>query len=291
MSIRYLATSLSGSTLAAGEFERKVHVWDLAAANHLASFDTILSAGGTRLAITGDGKVCIAAAYYLEGVAAYSTTGTEVWRRKDLTKAQKIKVSLDDHRVYCSFDEKSCQVLNRDSGKTIKAWPGVRNVWESPYEAVMLIEKRTLELQTPDEKKVATLPRETFAVLHVAFAPSLVCVSESTGPLRCLSTKTGKEIWRYAQQGQHFLKLAFAEGANAFVGVCWPYERGGSFRLLRFEPEPGEVSDVADLGPSGNFSFCKRGSRLISSDGSVIDSVTGQREFVMPFPVRRESGT
>src|SRR5579871_6731737 len=131
MLIRHLATSWSGSAIAAGEFEHTVHAWDLPAEKHLATFPTILDFGGTRLAITRDGNNCIAAAYHVEGIAAYGTPdGAEKWRRKDLKKAQTIRISLDDRRVYACFDTRSCQVLNRESGKTIKTWPGVRDVWE-----------------------------------------------------------------------------------------------------------------------------------------------------------------
>ena len=290
MSIRHLATSFSGSILAAGEFEYTVHIWDMNTAERLAAFDTILSPGGTRLAIAGDGKTCIAAAYYVEGVAGYSSpTGVEIWRRKDLKKAQTIRVSLDDRCVYCSFDEAPCQVLNRETGKTIKTWPAVRDVWESPYERLMLAEKRLLVIQTPDEESVTTIARETFAVLSVAFGPGLVCVSESGGALRCLRTTTGEEVWHAAQDGQHFLEVSYAEEVKAFVGVRWPYERGGSHRLLHFRPESGAASEVADLGPKGNFSFCQRGSHLVSSDGSVFHSVTGRRVVVLPFPNRDKS--
>src|SRR5262249_2314507 len=128
-------------------------------------------------------------------------------------------------------------------------------------------------------------PAESFGVLCVAFAPGSVCVSESTGPLRCLDTQTGDERWRFQEKGQHFLKMAFSEHAQAFVGVCWPYERGGSFRLLRFEPQSGDVSAVTELGNAGKFEFCLRGTRLLSSDGSVLDSATGHPEGMLAFPV------
>jgi len=154
-----------------------------------------------------------------------------------------------------------------------------------------LVEKRTLVLQTPKDKKLATFARESFAVLCVAFAPGLICISKSTGPLRCLRTKTGEEVWHFTQKDQHFLELAYAEENKVFVGVCWPYERGGSHRLLRFAPQSGDLTEVLDLGPSGEFAFCQRGSRLISSNGSVIDSVTGRTEFTLPFPVRSKRGS
>src|SRR5262249_36325207 len=277
MLIRHFASSWSGSVIAAAEFERTVHVWDVAAERHLATFPTIMDPGGTRLAVTPDGKTCIAAAYHVEGIAGYAaSTGTEVWRRKDRKKTQTLRVSLDGGRVYACFDNRSCQVLNRETGKTIETWAGVRDVWESPYEPVMLLEKRPLVLQTPDERKIANIPAESFAVLSAAFGPGLVCVSESGGPLRCLNTKTGAERWRFQEKGQHFLELSFAEQAQVFVGICWPYERGGSFRLLRFDPQTGVVSVAAELGKAGRFEFCLRGTRLLSSDGSVMDSATGR---------------
>jgi outer membrane protein assembly factor BamB len=286
MLIRHLATSWSGSVIAAAEFERTVYVWDVAGGRHLATFPTIMDYGGTRLALTPDGQHCIAAAYHVEGIAAYDASdGTEVWRRKDLKKTQTLRVSLDGRRVYACFDNRSCQILNRETGKTIKTWAGVRDVWESPYQPVMLFEKRTLLLQSSEERKIARIPAETFAVLCVSFGPGLACVSESGGPLRCLETQTGEERWRFQEKGQHFLKFAFAEQAQSLVGVCWPYERGGSFRLLRFEPKSGEATVVADLGKAGEFEYCLRGTRLLSSDGSVIESATGQRVGMLAFPV------
>jgi hypothetical protein len=245
-----------------------------------------MDAGGTRLAVTPDGRNCIAAAYHVEGIAGYAASdGTEVWRRKDLKKTQTLRISLDGRRVYACFDNRSCQVLNRETGKTIKTWAGVRDVWESPYQPVMLLEKRTLVLQSPEERKIASVRAETFAVLCVAFGPGLVCVSESTGPLRCLSTETGEERWRFQEKGQHFLEVAFAEQTQAFVGVCWPYEHGGSFRLLRFEPQSGEASVVTELGKAGEFEFCLRGTRMLLSDGSVMDSATGDPVGKLAFPV------
>jgi outer membrane protein assembly factor BamB len=285
MVIRHLATSWSGSVIAAGEFEHIVHVWDLQAERHLATFPTILDFGGRRLAITADGKNCFAAAYQNEGIAAYATAdGSEIWHRKNLKNIQTLRISEDDRCVYACFDDRSCHVLCRETGETIKSWAGVRNVWESPYQPVLLLEMQTLVLQSLQEQRITSFGKETFAVLCVAFAPGLVCVSESTGPLRCLDTLTGEERWRFVEKGHHFLEVAFSESTAAFVGVCWHYERGGSFRLLRFQPQSGEVSVVADLGTTERFKFCVRGTRLVSWGGTVMDTETGYRQGVLGFP-------
>ena len=284
MSVRQLATSLSGPMVAAGEFEHRVHIWDVVGRKHRASIDTILDFGGHRLAITEDGLLCFAAAYHVEGIAAYSTVdGAVIWRRKELRKVQSIRPAVDGRRLFCAYDAKACHVLECESGRILRTWPGVRGVWESPYEPLTLLEKRGLVLEAQGGPKVATIARASFAVLSVAFAPGFVCVSESAGPLRCFDTKNGSEIWRATGGGEHVLDLAFAEHAGGFVGVCWSYERSGPQTLRRFELGSGASTVLADLGPTGEFGFCLRGSRLLSSDGSLFDTGTGRRTGRLDF--------
>jgi hypothetical protein len=141
-----------------------------------------------------------------------------------------------------------------------------------------------LVLQSPDERKIVSIPAESFGVLCAAFGPGLVCVSESAAALRCLETQTGRERWRFQEKGQHVLEVAYADQAQAFVGVIWPYECGGAHRLVRFDPPSGKVSIVTELGRAGEFKFCLRGTRLLSSDGSVVDSATGRRVGMLAFP-------
>jgi hypothetical protein len=60
--IRQLATSRTGRVLAAAEFERVVHLYDLTTSGHLRTLDTILDFGGDRLAISNDGKTLVVGA-------------------------------------------------------------------------------------------------------------------------------------------------------------------------------------------------------------------------------------
>jgi outer membrane protein assembly factor BamB len=288
MIIRQFAATWSGPVLAAGEFEKIVHIWDVESQKHLATFPTIMDFGGSRLAITSDGENLVAANYRLGHIAAYSTVdGTELWRRKDRRELGKVKVSLNDRRVFAFRGKRSYEVLSQETGKTISRLSTVHDLWESPHEQVALVENDKLVLQTADECKLASIARESFAVLDVAFAPGYVCVSESGGPLRCLCSKTGVEVWRFAEMDEHILDITFAEHAGAFVGVIWQYKRGGAKRLLRFDPESGDMAVVADLGKSGEFVFCKRGMRLLSSNGSVMDSATGKQLATLEFPVEQ----
>jgi hypothetical protein len=200
-----------------------------------------------------------------------------------LKKAQYVSVSLDDRRVYCIFDQKASHILDRETGETIITWPGVKRVWESPYESLMLVDEYKLVINGMDDTEIAAIPRKTFAVLCVAFAPGLVCISESGGALRCLETKTGLELWSFSQTGRHFLTLGYAESADSFVGTSWSYELGGSHQLWSFQSVSGKKIRVSDLGKAGEFAFFQRSSRLLASDGTVLDAVTGKTEYTVDF--------
>ena len=204
-------------------------------------------------------------------------------RRTDLKKVQSVSVSIDDRLIDCCFDEKPCHVLNCDTGRTIRSWRGVRSVWESLYEELMLLVKRASSCKrtTKREFRNSSESRSVSSAWRSRFG--FVCVSEAGGPLRCLSTGSGHEVWRFSERGKHFLNLAFSETANAFVCVLWPYERGGRHQLFRFQRETGAVLDVSELPQAAEFAFCQRGSRLITSDGSLINVATGGLEYVLPF--------
>src|SRR5262245_31219051 len=196
MAIRQIATSWAGSAIAAAEFEHTVHIWDLDSGLTEYTMETTLDFGGKRLAISTDGACCIVGAYGPAGLAAYSTVdGVETWRRRDLNKSQDVGVSLDDRRIFCCLDKNRCEVVSRDTGKTLECMRGVRGVWESPYDRVRVLEKQSLIIQSEDGSTVAKLPRTTFGVLSVCAGPGFLCISESAGPVRCLDLSTCEERW------------------------------------------------------------------------------------------------
>ena len=285
--IRHIATSHAGPTLALAEFEQNVYVWDVAAHALVSNFTTTLDFGGTRLAITSDGQHCIVGAYRRHGIAAYAArTGQEVWRRKDLKKVQDIHVSLDDSQLYCGFQGASYHILDRETGQTKAKWRGVKDVWESAYERLLLIEKHDLILRAHDDTRIGAIPRVTFAILSVAFGPRSACVSESGGPVRCFHTQNCDEMWRFIPEpGKHVLRLAYCQATNCFVGVIWPYEHGGSMALIEFAANSGIAREMANLDEPAESEFFGRGSRLVTSDGRVwnVPNGTVAESIVLPF--------
>jgi hypothetical protein len=285
MRIYEVVTSWNGPLVIAGEFERTVHVFHLDSGKHNATFDTIFEFGGERIAITQDGRLCIAAAYNRFGIAAYDVRdGREVWRRKDLKGIQVVRISPDDRQVFCC-DDKPCQLLSRMTGKTSNSLRGVHDIWDSPYAPIRLLGKEALELVTRRGKILAKIPRITFAVLGVAFGPRHVCITESGGPVRCIDLSTRNLLWTHKPvRGVHFLDVVYAEGPGAFAGVSWLFERGGQKMLHRFEPESGTPNLIAELAKPIKTAFCKKGSRLVTTDGEIFDVANGRRIRSLAFP-------
>jgi hypothetical protein len=275
--IRQLATSWAGNVLAAAEFKRTVHLYDLATLQRTRTIETTLDYGGRRLAISDDGRTVIAGAYQVHGIAAYSgETGDELWRRKDLKKVQHVNFNGDNSRVLCCFDARACESLNAGSGKSGNSLRGVRGAWESPYAAIRFLERARDYVIADSERTMAKVPCTSFAALSAAFSRELVCLSESGGPVRALDVRSGAERWRHIPpKGTHFLRVAFAESAGMFVGVSWPFQRGGPMLLERFEGN-GKTVVITEIG-AAEMEFASQGGRLVTAAGAVYDSMTGRQ--------------
>jgi len=93
--VRFLTSSRDGDFLAAAHFHHAVQIWDFRRKRRVAVLETVFESGGRRLAIAGDGGLCVAAGYDEAGLVAYrigralpgaqapaSRWGSDVARRK-----------------------------------------------------------------------------------------------------------------------------------------------------------------------------------------------------------------
>jgi hypothetical protein len=287
--------------VAVAEFKRFIQIWNVKFQRCIAKFETTLDFGGRRLAITRDGLGLVVGAYHDHGVAFYETkSGAEVWRRNDLKKVQRIRVSNDDQRVWCGFEDESFkkkpfEMLNRVSGESEFALEGVADALESVHDDVIIIDGKDrgdFLLVDPEFKKVASIRRTTFAALDFAFAPHRICITESGGLVRCYDVNSGRQQWAYNPgNGIHALVLAYNEAQERFVAITWPYESGGDHQLITLSPHDGDVETLATISDACEFAFCRMGSKLISSDGKIRSSATGEVEGVLDFfPMTENAG-
>ena len=290
--IRHLYAPYDGPRVVGGEHEGTVYVWDLAARRRVSTFGTALDFGGNRLAINPRGDLCAVASYHLGGLACYvADTGEVVSVRDDLKKLHKVAYSPDGSRLYCTAERGPLVVLDAETGTDLARYPSTDNVFCSPFQSVELLSKRRqgpVELREVAGRRLATIERTTFAILDVAFGPDRLCLSESGGPVRCLGTEGGEELWRYTPRpGRHALRLGYSPAAAAFFGVEWPYEKGGAKRLLRLDPGSGKATTVLTVQkPSAKEVFCSRGAALLTTEGELIDVTTGVSKRAFRFPPR-----
>jgi WD40 repeat protein len=283
--IRHLAASRDGSVLAAAEFESTVHLWDLETLAPLRTFETTLDFGGSRLAVSPDGGLIVVGSYESDGIAAYrSSDGSEMWRRKDLKKVQQLRFSHDG-RLVCCFDGSPCERLDPMSGKSGKALRGVRKFWASDIGSQCLLVHARDYVLADAKTNLAIIPKASFAVLSAAFSPSEICISEAGGSVRCFSLKSGAMLWRFdPPEGTHFLRLAYQESSDQFVGISWPFQNGGCYKLCRFDRDSGEARPQAEISSAYACAFWRNGSRLITASGAVIDLTSGHVEATLAFP-------
>lgn len=259
--IRHLAASRDGSILAAAEFESTVHLWDLNTFSRLRRFETTLDWGGSRLAVSPEGSLIAVGAYQRHGIAAYRTSdGSELWRRTDLKKVQRLCFSHNGRDLFCCFDRHACERLDSLSGKSGANLRGVRNLWASGFGETYLLERSRDYLVTKDGSNLMIIPKMSFGCLSVGFARSRVCVSEAGGPVRLFDLRSTKMIWRHVPaKGTHFLAMAYQASSDRFVGVLSPYETGGRSTLCHFDNDTGVPRRWWKFRLLMNASLCETG--------------------------------
>ena len=287
--IRHLAVSRDGSLLAGAEFKEVVHLYDLSSRTRLRTFNSTLDFGGSRIAVSHDGSVLAIGAYQRHGIAAYrSADGSELWRRKDLKKVQRVVFSHAGDRIYCCFDESACQKLDALNGKSGQTLRGVRDVWTSGFGPECLLECAENYVLRNEVSDVSVIPKASFAALNAAFSPISVCLSEAGGPVRAFSIETGMLLWRHdPPEGTHFLRLAYQKSNDQFVGVSWPFKNGVNCSLCRFDRDTGDSYPVVDFPSARKCVFWRNGSRLITASGAVIDVDSGRIDAILDFPPKR----
>ena len=269
-------------------FERRVAVWDLSTGTKVSEFDTVLSFGGRRLVISADGTRVVAGAYRRYGIECYdASSGALIWRRKDLKRVQRMTLSHDDQRLHCGFERSAARRLHPKTGRTAAMLRGVANIHTSQFEPLELIDRksRPAKLCSVAGDDCGKIERTTRAFVSVAFAPGLLLTSEGRGPVRCFRTEDAVEIWRFAPpSGEHAIRLQYNESAGFLAAILWDYQHGRHHTLCRFEPTTGRQRSVLALPQSSEYGFCFRGTRLLTWDGTLLDTESGETTTRLPLP-------
>ncbi len=278
---RHVVSSSTSRRVLFGAFEHSVVIRDLVHGTQSETIHTTFDFGGRRLALSDELDGILAAAYDRYGLALYTgNTGHEVWRRKDIRKVQDISLSPDGLTAYCGMEAAPLAVIDLRTGDTKRRVRGVRFLCASPYAPVQFADSSRPFVADARGNHLFYVDRVTFAVLDVVFAPDLLVLSESGGPVRCIVLATGHEKWRYdPPKGSHVLRVGYHEERSCVLGVEWPYAEGGPKRLLQFSPEHGAIVGALDVCELTDCCFALAGRVLVTTEGEVIDTATGERRL------------
>ena len=270
----------SSNSVATCDRDGTVRLFDLETLSQSACFETDADFGGSRLHISPNGSLVATASYNNARAAVYDSAGNALWHRGNLTDIQVVRFSPDSDILYCSYDRGTVSAFSAHDGEPNRfGWfkktiGGCYRLYESPCDDRILHDRieRSFKLTTKNQKSVATLPRKTFGLLDVAFAPEFVCTSESTGPISCYHID-GESVWQIDHDdGTHALDLVYDKNRGMFLAITWPYEDGGAQYLLSIQPSTGEIVSSDLLPEDSSLFFAKNGTLLISSTGEVFET-------------------
>jgi hypothetical protein len=165
----------------------------------------------------------------------------------------------------------------------VEVYKDTRHFHEGPYGYSLVVPNKgsVYLLRGGRESRIARFSR---SLLSVAFTEESICVSESDGPIRCLSYMGGTELWRFdPEPGSHAVHLHYDLHGRFFYGVIQHYEQSPIRRLLRFDPATGEEKYISDLN-SWEEAFVAGREQLITSDGDMIDLANGYLCGRLDFP-------
>lgn len=253
--IRHIATSFGGHIIALAEFEKQVQIFDINTLQIISEFDTILDFGGQRLAISVDGQICICGCWERHGICAYETkTGKLIWQRKDLKKVQHIQnLFADKSKFFAQFEVGASRIIDKSS-------------------KIQIADRETSKIKV-------NIERQSFATLDLDIADNCFAISESGGPLSCYDIINGKLKWRIpVNKDGHFLKISFNNELDTFVGVSWPFMKGGNKKLKYINKENGLIEKEMVINCPAETEFALNGQVLVTSDREIINIKNGEKK-------------
>lgn len=276
--IELLAMPRSGKMnfFAAGYPEKRVAIWSVTERKKISELNTVLDFGGSRLAMVLHDKLIVATGSWDEGISAYSAEQGEVlWSRPDLIHIQQVCDLSDDKIAFIGvgMDSGAYRILRAGTGEDHTKLAGIRKIYASPHGPLYLLEDNTkhIHLSALRSPPLWKTPLSSFAVLHAAFSPTEVAISESGGFVTCFDFY-GTKLWEFQPEDRHHvLHLCWDMVLQRWLAINWQYQTGGSKLLIEIDSH-GVSRSLMDLGKYIETEFSPDGSYLITSNGKVIST-------------------
>ena len=278
--IRHIATSFNGKNVAFAEFEEVVQIVDMEKNNIVSEFETVLDFGGRRIVISENGDICICGCWERHGICAYDVkSGKKIWQRKDLKKVQWMQLMRSNNNLFFAyFANKSSELIEIDSGRTVEILKGVKSFYESKFQPINILEYRDKcnVLDRNTNKPLFSIEKQSFAILDISFSYDSVLISEVGRPIGCYDINNGKLLWETERiDGEHFTRLSYNENLNSCIGVSYLYELC-CITIKYINSKSGKIENEIDIGCPAEIEFAFDGKLLITSDKEIIELENGK---------------
>lgn len=285
--IKELAAARRVPLICAAFNEGTVQTWDLLTRKKTGAFAASFASGARNLSIHPSGESVVTGVSSRKGkIASYKTSsGERMWLQDQLPYPARIRFGSSEEHVFCTVDNRRVDRIDARTGSKTGVFQNTSLYVEGPNGRAF-----TSPSSGPDyllrNGAAIPIPKLTSYLLDVAFGVDRLCITESRGPLRCLSSRTGEEHWRYTPpDGSHALTLHFNRLDGCFYGVVWHYEKNHFRYLLRFDAETGKFSSVRNLN-SWEEAFSEATQQLVTSSGEIIDLSNGEAIGELDFPLQ-----
>jgi WD40 repeat protein len=277
--IRAIAATFDGDRFAVAEFDRHVQIWHLTE-GLVNKFATDFDAGNKRLSISEGGKHLVVGGYSANRITAFDVdTGRQLWQRKDLKKCGSVKIlNHFNNRVFVKLEKQGTQILDIDTGDTVDQLKGTEFYYENPFAATDLLERSTSFLleERPKRKTIKSISKKKFAILDATFSKDKVICAYSGNPLEAISLINFEPVWTTTVVG-HFLEIEYSKELDKVLGIRWEYENRSPIFLSYVNINTGEIEKEINLGEPIELEFLKQGTLLLTSQGKLYSTSTGQQ--------------
>lgn len=243
-----------------------VSIWSYPEQRLLSEFATHWDMGGRRLCLVpAQRPFLVTAAYSTHGVSAYdAVSGRRVWQRRDLKKAQNLRLLelSGRHIVGVGFDRTALTLLDPASGQTLLERRGYRQSAPLGGNAALLSNRRELRyVEGEGLTSRWSRPLHSFALLDAAGSPDQIVASEVNGPLRAFNRR-GEPLWE-VQESEHFVQVEWHTTTQTWLAL----QLDGT--LFAITPEGA----TTQLGRTreGSSVFLEGANALACSNGEVIE--------------------
>jgi len=230
------------------------------------------NSGGISVAMSSGDNFLFLGTYYGWGLACFDVhTGEIVWKRDDLQRFYGLAYSPSMDALFGYFLGKRALRIDPRTGATVESFRGVKDIAASPLTDLVLFgNRKSFILRNAAGENLWAVPRESFAVLDVAWSSDTVAISEAAhfrpkdgvtepGILRCYGWN-GELLWRCESQEAHVCPLMWSGKRRDYVGVRFSGSKRGKSFLLHWGEQTGRKASEREVPDTMCDAICQQGS-------------------------------